>query len=228
MAPRFERMTVSDALERVLADMRRRLGDDPDAAAIREAAAETDFAAVGDGSNSGRSLEEVDVDTLVAAYRDTYTGANEGEGEGESEDERPVDHTESTAQQGNAAGPQEGDVDAGADADTDRPHGAGWEEKHRVTRVAHFRDSVRTAGEWTETAGRIGPGVFDVASDARTTDGMDDQLAAQFADVDYEVRSYTLGPDDRHPSWTQILVTEPFDPSKLPQDVTIRKVEDVP
>ena len=213
-------MTVSDALERVLADMRRRLGDDPDAAAIREAAAETDFAAVGDGSNSGRSLEEVDVDTLVTAYRDTYTGANEGEGEGEAEGEGPADHTESTAQQGDAAGMAEGD--------TERPHGSGWEEKHRVTRVAHFRDSVRTAGEWTETAGRIGPGVFDVASDAQTTNGMDDQLAAQFADVDYEVQSYTLGPDDRHPSWTQIRVAEPFDPSKLPQDVTIRKVEDVP
>lgn len=225
-------MTESDVLERALADMRRRLGDDPDAAAIREAAAETDLAAGGDGSNAGRSLEAVDVDTLAEAYRAAYAA-----GDADDESEVPADHTESvevdhagtadhteaTAQSGDAVG-----TTVDADDVSDRPRGAEWEEQHRVTRVAHFRDSVRTAREWTETAGRIGPGVFDVASDAQTTEGMNDQLAAQFADVDYEVKSYTLGPDDRHPSWTQIRVTEPFDPSKLPQDVTIRKVEDVP
>ena len=99
---------------------------------------------------------------------------------------------------------------------------------HRVTRVAHFRDTVRTAGEWTAARDSIGPGLFDVASDALTTREMDAQLAEYFEDADYEVQSYTLGPDDRHPSWTQILLSEPVDPSNLPTDLTIRKVEDHP
>ena len=122
------------------------------------------------------------------------------------------------------------EIDAPEDGDTERrPEGASGEARpRRIDRVAHFRDSVRTAREWTETTDRVGPGVFDVASDAQTTDGMDAQLAARFEDVDYEVRSYTLGPDDRHPSWTQIRVSESFDPSDLPGDVMLRKVEDVP
>ena len=124
------------------------------------------------------------------------------------------------------------DASEDADRDEDAEHWSaetpGESQTRRVSRVAHFRDSVRTAGEWQEVEDAIGPGVFDVASDAQTTDGMNAQLATQFADVDYEVRSYTLGPDDRHPSWTQIWVSEPFDPSKLPESMTIRKVEDVP
>lgn len=117
--------------------------------------------------------------------------------------------------------------DAGAAGEIDRRR-TGASEGCRVTRVAHFRDTVRTAGEWSERRDRIGPGLFDVASDARTTEGMDAQLAAHFADADYEVLSYTLGPDERHPSWTQIVLSEPIDPSRLPADVTIRKVEDHP
>ena len=213
-------MTVSDALERVLADMRRRLGDDPDAAAIREAAA----GAVRDGDESEQSFEETDVDALVEAYREQFVE------EADDEDEVPADHTESGVVDaaGAADHTEEAPSSEGADGETGRPYDSERDKPRRIDRVAHFRDSVRTAGEWTEIAGRIGPGVFDVGSDAETTDGMDAQLAAQFEDVDYKVQSYTLGPDDRHPSWTQIRVSEPFDPSNLPEDVTIRKVEDVP
>ncbi len=224
-------MTVSDAPEVVLADMRRRLGDDPDAAAIREAATE----AVGDGDESDRPLDGTDVDALVAAYREQFVT-------GDAADDVPADHTEAAVDDVGAADHSEegpsaegagtnGDGADGDDADgggeTSRPP-ASEELPRRIDRVAHFRDSVRTAGEWTVTTGRIGPGLFDVASDARTTEGMDERLDAYFGDVDYEVRSYTLGPDDRHPSWTQIHLAEPVDPSRLPDDLTVRKVEDYP
>ena len=219
-------MSVSDALERVLADMRRRLDDDPETAAVREAAAE----AVSDAEESDQSLEGTDVDALVTAYRERFAEEVDVGG-------TPADHSEASAvDDADAADRTENTVSSDETNETEADEGGGTgragdperDEPRRVTRVAHFRDSVRTAGEWTETVGEIGPGVFDVASDAQTTEGMNAQLAAQFADVDYEVQSYTLGPDDRHPSWTQIRVTEQFDPSRLPRDVTIRKVEDVP
>lgn len=210
-------MTVSDAPERVLADMRRRLGDDPDAAAIREAAAE----AVSGGDESDRSLDATDVDALVAAYRERFV-TGDVEIDVPADDVGAADHSEEVPSSEGTNG-----TGAGGDAETGRPRDS-EERPRRINRVAHFRDSVRTAGEWTVTTGRIGPGLFDVASDARTTEGMDERLDAYFGDVDYEVRSYTIGPDDRHPSWTQIHLAEPVDPSRLPDDMTIRKVEDYP
>lgn len=221
-------MTESDALYRVLADMRRRLGDDPDPEAVREAAAETDVAAALDEvdaeeSDREASPEHLSVDRLAAAYRATFaTDADAADG--------PTvgDHTETAA---NADAGDHTETAATVEGTDDAARFAGastGSTPHRVGRVAHFRDTVRTVAEWRAASDAIGPGVFDVASDARTTEGMDTQLTAHFEGVDYEVRSYTLGPDDRHPSWTQIRLSEPVDPSGLPDDLTIRKVEDTP
>lgn len=122
----------------------------------------------------------------------------------------------------------ENGTDATGETDRRREDASDEPRARRVARVAHFRDTVRTAAEWRAATDAVGPGVFDVASDAQTTEEMDARLAAQFDDADYEVQSYTVGPDDRHPSWVQLRLSESVDPSHLPDDLTIRKVEDTP
>ena len=96
----------------------------------------------------------------------------------------------------------------------------------RSSRVAHFRDTVQSAAEWAETTDHLGPGVFEVANAGRTTQAVDAFLDAHLSNVAYEVQSYSLGEDDRHPSWVRIALREPCDPSRLPEDATVRRLAD--
>ena len=98
--------------------------------------------------------------------------------------------------------------------------------ERRSSRVSHFRDTVQSAAEWRETSDALDPGVFEVANAGRTTQAVDAYLDDHLSNVSYEVRSYTLGVDDRHPSWVQITLHEPCDVSRFPDDTIVRRIAD--